>query len=165
MITLIAIFAGVVLGYGAGALFLPASSGGGFLQPRYILAVVGGLIGAWGGSLLGSRPLVWEEVVAEVRTEEDLEALLARSAEEPVLLDFYASWCPPCRMTAPNVNELAREGRAVAVVDVDRSLGIANRFEVGVLPTVVVLRNGEEAARSVGYHSAAALRKLLEGEG
>ena len=70
-----------------------------------------------------------------------------------VLVDFWASWCGPCKMLGPIIDELAGEyaGRAkVCKVDVDNNKDIARRFKVMSIPTVVILENGEEINRLVG---------------
>ena len=83
--------------------------------------------------------------------------------DEPVVVDFYADWCGPCRMLAPVVEELAAEadGYRVAKVNVDESPELAERFGVMSIPTVVVLKNGALAARAVGLRPKSALLELL----
>jgi thioredoxin 2 len=82
----------------------------------------------------------------------------------PVLVDFYADWCGPCKMMAPAVDALAREtvGRAViAKVDTDASqVGI--RFQVRGIPTTIVFRGGREAGRQVGAVPISTLRSMLD---
>ena len=66
-------------------------------------------------------------------------------ADVPVLVQFHAEWCQPCRLMHPVVDEVAREfrGRAtVAAVDIDRSPGLAQRYQIDVVPTFLVLRRG-----------------------
>ena len=84
--------------------------------------------------------------------------------EIPVLVDFYADWCGPCRMMAPAVEELAREsaGKAlIAKLDTDRSPQAASRFPMRGIPTVIVFQNGKEVARQTGAVPLSVLRKLL----
>lgn len=96
-------------------------------------------------------------------TQDDLDDTLA-SATVPVLVDFYAEWCGPCRATAPVVEALAaREaGRALVVkVDTDRNPGAATRHGVRGIPTFIAFREGREVRRHVGQAGATELARLL----
>lgn len=82
-----------------------------------------------------------------------------------VLVDFYADWCGPCRMIAPIVEELAQEmaGKiTVAKVDTDQSVGVAAKFEVTSIPTLILFKDGQIAKRVVGLKDLDALRKMIE---
>ena len=75
------------------------------------------------------------------------------ASEKPVLVDFWATWCMPCRMLAPTVEEVAdeTEGRAVVgKVNVDEEMERARRYRVASIPTLIVFENGAEVRRSVG---------------
>jgi thioredoxin 2 len=83
----------------------------------------------------------------------------------PVLVDFYADWCGPCKMMAPAVETLAREtvGRAlVAKVDTEASR-LGTRFQVRGIPTSIVFRGGKEATRQVGAVGLPVLKAMLDG--
>ena len=84
---------------------------------------------------------------------------------KPVLIDFYADWCGPCRMVGPIVEEIANERDDVIVgkVNVDNDPELAEQFNVFSIPTLVVLKNGEEVNRVAGARPKAQLLALLEG--
>lgn len=91
-------------------------------------------------------------------------ARVIADAEVPVVVDFYADWCGPCKMMAPLFDELAAEqqGRAlIAKLDTDRHPGTAQQYQVRGIPTLIVFRSGKEAARQVGAVSKAALTALV----
>jgi len=89
---------------------------------------------------------------------------VVRETSLPILVDFYADWCGPCRMMAPAVDELARTstGHAlVAKLDTDASQKVASRYQIRGIPTVIVFRNGREARRQSGVMPLAALREMV----
>jgi thioredoxin 2 len=84
--------------------------------------------------------------------------------EVPILVDFYADWCGPCKMMAPAVETLAREsvGRAlVAKLDTDAAQRTASRFQIRGIPTSIVFKNGREVKRQTGAVPLATLRAML----
>ena len=86
-----------------------------------------------------------------------------KSSALPVLLDFYADWCGPCRMVAPIVHEIAEENENVVVgkINVDDEPELAMKFGVMSIPTLVVLKGGEEAARATGARAKAQILAML----
>jgi len=93
-------------------------------------------------------------VAEPIEADPDLFDAITGSAAVPVLVDFWAAWCAPCRMAAPEVERTARNmsGRAVVVkVDTDRHPALAERFGVTGIPNFVVLKGGEAVVQQAGY--------------
>jgi len=86
-------------------------------------------------------------------------------SDKPVLLDFWAAWCGPCRMVAPTIDKLSKdyEGKAVVgKVNVDEEQGLAEQFKVMSIPSLFVLKNGEVVEKLVGARSGEELAALLD---
>jgi thioredoxin len=95
--------------------------------------------------------------------EEDFRRTVL-DAPVPVLVDFYADWCAPCKMVAPVVDEIAqaREGQLlVAKVDTDRAPALSQSLGIRGIPTLIAFKDGQEAGRSVGLDPEA-IRSLVE---
>ncbi len=71
------------------------------------------------------------------------------------IVDFYATWCPPCKMLAPIMDELAEEadGYQVAKLDIDQEIDVANEFGVMSIPTIIFFKEGQEIQRLVGFRN------------
>ena len=85
-------------------------------------------------------------------------------SEKPVLIDFWASWCGPCRMMSPVVDNIAETmGDKVKVckVNIDENQALAEKYEVMTIPTFLVIRNGKETGRTIGVQPKEDILKLI----
>ncbi len=96
-------------------------------------------------------------------TNENFEAEVMNS-EKPVLLDFWASWCGPCKMIAPVIHEIADERSDIKVgkINVDEEMRLAMRFGIQSIPTLVLMKDKKAVAQSVGFQSKAQILAMLE---
>ncbi|MEU7811151.1 thioredoxin domain-containing protein [Pseudonocardia sp. NPDC049154] len=123
----------------------------------------------------GARPL--RRYIAHVAETRIARALLRDAVPDggtasprsrasfPVLVDFWATWCGPCRLVSPALEQLATERAGVITivkVDVDRTPALGQRFRIPAVPTLLVLRGGEVAARQAGAGPVAELRRRLD---
>jgi thioredoxin 2 len=106
------------------------------------------------------QPLPWV-----VDAGDDDFAEVADNAVQPVVVDLWATWCGPCRMVSPALEQVARDlaGRIKLVkVDIDKNPGVSRRFEVQAVPTLLVQDRGETVARQAGAAPAHVLRQWVE---
>ena len=99
-----------------------------------------------------------------VLTSENFEEEVLRS-DKPVLVDFWATWCGPCRMLAPIVAQIAEERAGeikVGKIDVDEEPELAVQYGIASIPTLMVFKNGEKVNTSIGVIPKAAIEQLLK---
>ena len=106
-----------------------------------------------------------EEKIIEVTSQNFKEEVL--KSEKPVLIDFYATWCGPCKILSPIVEEVAKENENVKFVkiDIDKAEDIVMQYQVMSIPTLVLIQKGEEKDRVVGILDKNQILDFIEIEG
>ncbi len=97
-------------------------------------------------------------------TGDDLKFAALIKGKKPVLVDFYADWCGPCKMAAPIIEKLAvalAQDIIVAKVDVDVLPGLSSQFGVMSIPTVITMVDGKETAREIGFVGEAKYSQMM----
>jgi len=110
------------------------------------------------------QPLPSPSLPLQVEAQAQFDALIGQSAL-PVLVDFWAEWCGPCKMLAPELERLAAQaGRdfLVAKVDTEALPALANRFAIRSIPSLLLFQHGSELARAAGAQPASALRAFID---
>ena len=107
------------------------------------------------------RPLLLDRPIKA--TDQEFQETI-QTADVPVLVDFYADWCGPCRVMAPTLDEFAWQRRGEVLVlklDTDQSPRTAERFQVRGIPTLIAFRQGQETGRHVGVADPPTLTRLI----
>jgi thioredoxin 1 len=116
-------------------------------------------------STLGSNGLFKDRRAGKIeRVDADSFSKMVLRSDVPVLVDFYADWCGPCKALAPVLEELAEEtaDAKIVKVNVDHSPELADRYGIESIPSLVVFRGGRSVQRHRGMADKASLRRLLE---
>lgn len=110
------------------------------------------------------KPVKQEEKIMEITGQTFEEEVL--KSEIPVLVDFYATWCGPCKMLSPILEDIAQENEMVKFVrvDVDKEENIAMQYQIMSIPTLVLIQNGEEKDRIIGLVDKAKILDFIKRE-
>ena len=90
---------------------------------------------------------------------------LLESHEKPILVDFWAEWCPPCNMINPIITQIAKDWKervTVIKINIDEKTEIASRYGISSIPTLILFKNGKEVKRSLGAMSLVSIKNTYE---
>jgi thioredoxin 1 len=97
-------------------------------------------------------------------TDSNFEAEVLKSSG-PVLVDFWAEWCPPCKMLSPIIDKIAKdygEKAKIGKVDTDSNRDVAMKYAISAIPTVIIFKDGQVAQKFVGFKSERELKEALD---
>ncbi|MEO8581560.1 MAG: thioredoxin [Patescibacteria group bacterium] len=96
-------------------------------------------------------------------TDDQFDAMVLKS-DKPVMVDFFADWCGPCKLAAPILDEMSESEKDVIIVkmNVDENQNTPKQFGVMSIPTVIMFKGGEEVDRQVGFSGRAGYEKMIE---
>lgn len=106
-----------------------------------------------------------KKVSAQHLNAAQFDKIVAEAGRKPVMVDFYAEWCGPCKLAAPVIDKLSGEYNdkaVIAKVDVDENRELAQKYDVMSIPTVIIFKNGEEVDRKIGFPGEAGYRQMLD---
>ena len=96
-------------------------------------------------------------------SENEFDEVVLKS-KEPVLVDFYATWCGPCKMLSPILEEIAETEKDVKIlkVDIDENMDLAQKFGIMSVPTLMLFKDGEEYGREIGFKPKEQLKEIID---
>lgn len=138
-----------------------------------ILAVIFVALLIFCNSLLNKEENIQNQNLNNSVEEESMEILSVSSenfenevlkSDKPILIDFYADWCGPCKMLSPIVEQVAKENEDIKVVkvNVDNNQDLAVKYGIVSIPTLVAIKNGEEVNRMVGVASKSEIEAMIK---